>query len=307
MGKVRLAFSWLIGVIAIAFCATAAVKYWGEFTSYDPDLSVGMLIVGLAVMLTGALSRAAGWFVLMTCLGSPLRFLTALRSWSYSQIVSIIPGKVPVLVVRVQICREDGALPDKVFAGTVIEIIIGLVSTLSIWLLSSFFVLAPSNVNPAAYLLPLILLAASLHPKLIMAIMGFYYRLRGAQPDQEVPHLKSASILKPGSLYFLGWLFYGLGGYFILKSVVTDHTGPDPLFVCVAGAFTFAWLVGYLFFIAPGGLGAREGALVWALGSFTPLGVAVIVSVLARLCQVSLGLCFAALWWMVYHWRKSHI
>ena len=54
MGKVHLTLAWLIGVIAIAFCATAVVKYWGEFTGYHTELSIGMLIVGLAVILTRA-------------------------------------------------------------------------------------------------------------------------------------------------------------------------------------------------------------------------------------------------------------
>ncbi len=302
---VRVAIRWVVGVLALAFCAAAVVNYWEEFTSYDPELSVGMLIVGLAVMLTGALSKATGWFVLMACLGSPIRFLTALRSWSYSQIASFIPGKVPVLVVRIQTCQEDGASPDMVFAGTVLEIIISLISTLSIWLLSLLFVPVSGSFNPALYLIPLILLAASLHPRFIMAIMGFYYRLRGVTQDREMPHIMPASILKPGILFFLGWLLSGFGSYFILKSVATNLTMPWSLSICVAGAFAFAWVVGYMFFISPGGLGAREGALIWALGPFTPLGVAVVFSVLMRLCQVSLGLFLAVLWWLVYHLRRK--
>lgn len=305
MGKVHLTLAWLIGVIAIAFCATAVVKYWEEFTGYHTELSAGMLIIGLAVMLAGALSKAVGWFVLMEGLGSPIRFLTALRSWSYSQIAGFIPGKVPVLVVRVQTCAEDGASFDKVFAGTVLEIIISMVSTLSIWLLSLLFVPGSGDVTRVVYLIPLVLLAASLHPKIIMAIMGFCYRLKRGTQDQEVPYIKPASILKPGILYFLGWLLSGFGGYFILKSVATNLTASWTLSICVAGAFAFAWVVGYIFFISPGGLGAREGALIWALGPFTPLGVAVVFSILVRLCQVGLGLCFAVLWWLVYHLKRK--
>lgn len=305
ISTVRTVLGWGIGISAIILCILAAVKYWGEFAVYHPELSIGMLVVGLAVMLAGVLAKAAGWFVLMEGLGSPIRLLTALRSWSYSQIVSYIPGKVPVLVVRVQICAEDGAPFDKVFAGTVLEVIISMVSTLGIWLLSLLFVPGSGDVTLAVYLLPLILLAASLHPKIIMAIMGFCYRLKRGGQGQEIPHITPAGILRPGILYFLGWLLSGFGGYFILKSVATNLTMPWSLSICVAGAFSFAWVVGYLFFISPGGLGAREGALIWALMPFTPLGVAVVVSVLVRLCQVSLGLSVAALWWLVHHLKRK--
>ena len=107
-------------------------------------------------------------------------------------------------------------------------------------------------------------------------------------------------------LYFLGWLLYGFGGYFILKSVVSTPTGPVASPLYVAGSFTFAWAVGYMFFIFPGGLGAREGALIWALQPWLPLGVAVVVSLLARLCQCGLALGFAAIWWMVHRWKKGY-
>jgi hypothetical protein len=72
----------------------------------------------------------------------------------------------------------------------------------------------------------------------------------------------------------------------------------------VIGIFNFAWALGFMFFIAPGGLGAREAALVWALSSWTPLGVAVIVTVLARLCQGVLGLSIAAVVWIIHRWFR---
>ncbi|NVL90021.1 MAG: flippase-like domain-containing protein [Desulfobacterales bacterium] len=306
MRKVRLVIGWVIGVLAVAFCIGAAAKYWGEFTRYHTGISVRMLIVGLACMLAGNLSKAAGWFVLMSGIGSPIRFLTALRSWSYSQVAGYVPGKVHVFFVRMQVCQEDGALPSKVFTGTAVEIILSLVSSLTIWFLSSPHTPASREFLQIWYLAPLILMLATLHPKAIMTLMGLYYRLRGIS-EQEVPQMKLANILRPGGLYCLGWLLYGFGGYFILRSVVSCPIGPAPSAVGVAGTFTFAWAVGYMFFISPGGLGAREGALIWGLGAWAPTGVAVVVSLLARLCQGSLALGFAGTWWAVHHWRKLRI
>jgi hypothetical protein len=297
--------SWVAGTLAVVLCIGAGAKYWGEFTKYHTELSVWMLIMGLACSAMAGLSKAAGWFVLMSSLGNPIRLLTALRAYSYSQVVAYVPGKVPVLLVRMQICQEDGALPSKVFAGTALEIILGLVCALTIWLSTSFLVPVSEEFLRIWYLVLLILMLPTLHPKAIMTLMRLYYRWRGTSWEHEVPHMDLASILRPGGLYFLGWLFYGLGGYFILRSVVPNPVGPVASAMYVAGISNFAWAFGYVFFIAPGGLGATEASLTWFLQPWLPLGVAVLVSLLTRICRIGIVFSFAAIWWIVHRWRSA--
>ncbi len=300
MRIVRLVIKWSIGLAGMFFCIGAAIKYWEEFIGYNPELSASMLAIGLLIMIAASFFKAAGWFVLMSCLGSPIRYLTALRAWSYSQIVGYIPGKLPVLLMRIQVCKVDGVSPSKVLAGTVLEIMFGLASTLSIWLASLIGASPSEEFQRPLHLIALICLLALLHPKAIMFLMGAYYRWRKTGWDNEIPNLEMSSILKPGGLYLLGWLLYGLGGYFILRSVSSGMPWTDPHPFSVAGAFTFAWAVGYLIFIVPGGLGAREGTLIWILKTWTPLSHAVIVSILARLCQMFLGMSLAGFWWLFH-------
>ncbi len=304
MKTLSLVLGWVVAGLAVAFCVGAAIKYWGEFTSYHTELSVWMLILGFAFTLTAYLSGTTGWSMLMSSIGSPIRFLTALRASSYSLLASYVPGKVLAILVSVQICKEDGASPSKVLTGTVLGVILRLVSSLTIWLLSSLHSPAIWGLSRMWYLTLLIPMLAALHPKVIMIFMGAYYRLRGASYEQEVPHMKLISILRPGGLYFLGQLLYGTGGYFILRSVVSIPIGTVSSIVPLVGIFPFAWAIGYMFFIVPGGLGAREGVLIWALQTWVPLSVAVVVSLLARLCQISLVLGLAATLWIVHHWRK---
>lgn len=105
-------------------------------------------------------------------------------------------------------------------------------------------------------------------------------------------------MLRSGALYLVAWALFGLGGYFMFASV-PQETAPSALSVLrVSGAFTLAWAVGYIVIILPGGLGAREGALVWALSSRVPLGTAVTVAILSRLCQGGVDVGFAAGCWV---------
>jgi hypothetical protein len=50
-----------------------------------------------------------------------------------------------------------------------------------------------------------------------------------------------------------------------------------------AGIFAGAWVLGFLSFLAPGGLGVREGILVYLLGFHLPSHVAIVVTLLSRL------------------------
>lgn len=291
--------AWLVGIVALAFCCSAVVRYWDEFAGYKGDVSVLGLCTGLLCLLAGYFLQAAAWCLLMAGLGSPISFLTALRSWSYSQVAKYVPGKVMVFVVRMQTCKEDGALRSKVLLGSALEIILSLFSALAIWAVSVLVGGRRVAEWPRFYvLLPIPIMLVFLHPKVITALMRRYYRWRGAGDGVELPEMTVGNILKPGLLYCLGWFLYGLSGYFILKGITGDSGDGMPL-LGVTGAFTFAWAVGYLFVFAPGGLGAREGALTLAIASWAPLGVAAIMAILARLCQAGMDVGFACLWWVV--------
>ena len=80
---IRVILRWAVGVVAVFLCILAAIRYWDEFTRFHAEMSVWMLIIGLGFMLGASLFKAAGSFVLMISLESPVRFLTALRAWSY--------------------------------------------------------------------------------------------------------------------------------------------------------------------------------------------------------------------------------
>jgi len=130
----------------------------------------------------------------------------------------------------------------------------------------------------------------------IMAVMRLYYRLRNADISA-VPELDLKHILQPLAVYFAGWLLYGVGGYLLVCVVHGGIVGPIDTQIGMIGAFPFAWAAGYLVLLAPGGAGFREGALVYALGSWMSFELAIVVAVLARLCQSGLDLLIAAGWW----------
>lgn len=94
-------------------------------------------------------------------------------------------------------------------------------------------------------------------------------------------NLKSLSVYADlGLLYVACWVLFGLANFFILYSLAQI---PLFNFTTIISAFVLSWLVGYLFFITPMGLGVRELSLVFLLSLFTPFAIATSVAILTRI------------------------
>jgi hypothetical protein len=81
-------------------------------------------------------------------------------------------------------------------------------------------------------------------------------------------------------LYFICWLAYGTSGVFLIEAL---GFGPVVSVVDVVATFVAAWMIGFLSFVTPGGIGVREAALALLLGATLPTPEAITVALLARL------------------------
>lgn len=296
--KLKILLGWCIGIAAIGFCVAAVVRYWGDFREHSTEIHAGLLVAGIVATLAAYVMHSLGWHVLINELSPGVKLRSSMRAWAYSQTAKYIPGKVLVFVTRAQICGRDGALPSKVLAGSTLEIIFSLVCAISITILASLTTGAIWGLPQWVYILALAGLLISIHPAVIMFVLRTYYRMRKL-PASETPSLDLASILKPLAIYFVGWVFYGVGGYLLLRSLGVAAIESMQDIAGVMGAFTLSWAAGYLFLPAPGGAGVREAALVGALVPWVPaLGPRAVVAVLARLCQSGLDLAFGGAWWI---------
>ena len=88
-------------------------------------------------------------------------------------------------------------------------------------------------------------------------------------------------VLSLFSIFILWWFFYGLGLIFIVKALSLNI---NPIYLI--GINTASWLLGYLSFLTPSGLGVREVAMVFFLKSKISVALAGSVSIISRLVFV---------------------
>ena len=79
--------------------------------------------------------------------------------------------------------------------------------------------------------------------------------------NRKFPTIHLSSILKLLSVQFVTWTFLGISFLFIFPEFSMD-IAPDVIF-----GYSISWAIGYVMVFAPGGIGIREGALVWIFSS----------------------------------------
>jgi uncharacterized membrane protein YbhN (UPF0104 family) len=96
-----------------------------------------------------------------------------------------------------------------------------------------------------------------------------------------VPALRPS--LRSLPLYIAGYALVGTAAVAIAASLV-PLGAQDGVLIC--GAYSLAWIIGFLIPGAPGGLGIRESALVLLLAGAFPKDVVLLIALLARLASI---------------------
>ena len=241
----------------------------------------GWLLAALAAAALYLLCQAVVWRRILADMTLRLPWPMALRAWSVSNLGRYLPGGVWHLVGRVELGRGQGVAWTSGTVGIVLEQGLQLVAALALVAMSLPFWPPESVVRQYAWLAALVPLGlALLHPRVFYPVVDrLLARLR--QPPLAV---------RPSYGRLLGYL----GGYAI------GHLCNGSAFACAAialgaplamlpamiGGALFAWTVGFVIVVAPGGLGPREAAVTAALAPYIGADVAALAAALWRVANV---------------------
>ncbi len=267
--------------------AGIALVAWGLFLRAQLaalrgyDVRITPLAYGLALSLAVIyfVGLASCWALLLRHMGSreeAMSIPNATRIWFYSMITRYIPGNVWHVVSRVALARKYGVPAALIVSSATIEQVLTLLSALVCVSLSAPF--SGAIRGSQSWLLLIVPLGlALLHPSVLGVV------LRRASVTLQRPGLawqySYFQIVSFIIAYCLCWLCSGLALFALLWGLVPVTIAQLPL---VIGAATLAWVVGFLSFFTPSGLGVREAVLVAALSTVYPLPTALVASLLHR-------------------------
>lgn len=286
---------WLsLGLVLVLWGAYLA-RSWGQLAGHEWHVAYWPLAGALLGWVAGFLMLAVGWVILVRQAGAILPLRSGVPVWALSMPARYVPGNVWHVAGRLYLGSRLGLGADTLLGATAVEQILTLLGALLLGLPLGMPWTTETASFRATWALPLALVAglglAGVHPR----SMGAVLRLAGWALRKPAA---SVQVTYRGVAAALGWYTASslVGGIAFWLLVASLGGAGWPELPRLVGAYCLAFALGYLSFVTPAGLGAREAALALLLGGVVPSPVAVGASLLARVCSslAELG-CVAAI------------
>ena len=235
-----------------------------------------LFYVALSVFVVFLNVQAWIWVQLLNNRKRQLPPFRGILIYMNSQFAKYLPGGFWNLVGRVYLTSKHGVLLGTQMTALLYEnMMLGLVAVMfAVWLLYEFHFIFLPVLLIAGVLLPLgYWFYEPVRRTMERVIRRFSKRFEGL--ELSLPREKFFLYL---GCYLLSHLLQGLAFWILLRSF-----GIYSVDVVTASAvFAVAWLVG-LMSPLPGGIGIREGALVFLLSFQVPLDIATQISIMTRI------------------------
>ena len=265
---------------AIATVLGIAGALWSErkaLLDFDWRLAPVSFVAAIVLFAVAPYVQAASFWLMLRLLGLDARLSEALLLWMRSFLLRYAPSGALQLVIRIRERRRFAASTQDVWLVSGYENLAGLCA--GAFVCVAAFALAGGWPPLLAIVIAGVALAVA------VAVRPAFFR-RWARALLERRGLELPSLLRGRELALvillntLGWLATGGAAYLLVRALVT-HPNVSP--VWLTAAYSFAWLVGFVVPLLPGGLGLRDGVLVALLASRIGAGPATAVALALRL------------------------
>ena len=273
----------LFVTVAFIFLALYVASNLEALRAHRWSVRPGLLALSLALHVVGLWWGVYVWKLLLARLGIGVALVQLARVWFLSGLGRYIPGKIWQFVGAAHLGAAVG-LPARVTVSS-------LVANTAFFLVGALLVsvyLLPAPIvelgGPLATVLPWLAPFALLlvHPAVIRFALSLASRATGGEAiAYRGGWLQGVGLVV---LATIGWAITGFSLFLFIISLTPLASGAAP---AIIGINALSFVIGYLVFVAPAGLGAKEGALAAMLSFFVPAPVAAVIAVAARLWTVS--------------------
>lgn len=270
-------YSWILLLLIISAVIWFILHNFNEITRYNFQIKWIYLILSFIFVSTAYLVTVFIWTRLARSFGLNAPILSAGKAWFVSQLGKYVPGKVTLLLARLDGYR--GYSKRKITVATGIEYIAMLASAfvLSIAALTSAFQIVPNYIRWFAGI-GAVLFLFLLWPPLSLHVINLILKFLKREQIEEFPPY--GLLLRFVGAYILAGLLQGMGLFFILNSLLPVDF---RYFLIITGTYEVAGLIGIAAVFAPSGIGVREGVLFLVLPAFIPMPAVIIGTIVMRL------------------------
>ncbi len=267
---------------ALAVLAMLGWVLWGawhdarqiEWSSLP--LQPGLIVAACVLLIAAFFWHALVWVLMMRALGYPLGVRPGLRAAALSQLGNYIPGKIFIVLLRVQVVAPYG-VPGIPVAGSVAletllrNLMATILAGLGLWHLGAGL----STVTGLVMLAAVSVVFA--HPRVFHAIGDWVLRKTGRPPLPR--RLSGPQVLGLLGCYLLYWALYVAGFYLVIEGTLGVDVAAWPALATAV----FAGQIGStLAVFAPVGLGAVEASMAGVLALTGAVSAPYMVALVGR-------------------------
>ena len=285
----------LLVFLTAIFIAKTFTSYYGQLQQTVSSLSLFKVGTSFLLFVGYLYMRALSWRFLIMSLEGSISKVHALTVWFLSEVTRFIPGNVWAYASRVYLSKQRNLSNDAALLAVPVEI---AVVTLTTTLLS--LIAIQKNMSSLPLNLTFLLLVFGMLIGLIVlyffqnVIRRFVSKII-SQKLNPVP-LLGAFILQAGA-----WFLYSVAIIVLVNQLALKDT------LLFLSSSLLAWLVGYLSFVTPMGLGVREGAFIVLTGQQIGVPQAAFIALLSRVILISAELVNLVFWVIVKRIRTTLI
>jgi glycosyltransferase 2 family protein len=252
--------------------------YKADYLDMPAIKNYSFLSYSLLLLFLGFFWQNLNWKSCLKIFGIQITIKDAIISTGLSIFMKYIPGKVMVVLGRAAYISGHYTKPISFTSSASL-----FTQIIALWIgiVLGSILLFTAEISEEWKILSLFtflgLSLALIFPALLEKILKLVFRL--VKKNIQYPKIGLRSIVRITPSFFLTWLFWGFGFYFLTLSI-----NGEWLPVSLAMAFPLAGTLAIAALFAPGGLGVREGLLVSSLLIYNiPLPEATAIALASRL------------------------
>ncbi|MBI4092295.1 MAG: UPF0104 family protein [Candidatus Kerfeldbacteria bacterium] len=277
-GAIRRIGSWLVAAVVFWFLFRRLAHDWPVVQPMLRNLSWPWLTGAFAACFIYFAWQIIGWREILRSLGVASHFWTAAKVWMNGEIIRYVPGNLWSFLGRMAQAEKLATSKTVIGASMAME---ALVMVMSATALAAILLISYPRYMflGRSYLLLLIAFLAVVLSTNTVAKKFVHLIFRIFRRGQEFPLVRGLTVAFGAKT--AAWIMFAVFQIFIMRGLGLAVNGMNWLIF--SGIFIASWLLGYLSFITPSGLGVREALLTWFFAPYLGTGQAILVAVVSRL------------------------
>jgi glycosyltransferase 2 family protein len=272
-------FQPIAAVGTVVGIAVALYSQRAAIADFDWHLSWGAFLASVLLFALAPVVQGVSFWVILRRLGLPSRFDEALLIWMRSFLLRYAPSGALALVIRIRARDRLSATSAEVWTATGYEQLAALASG-AVACLAGF---AAARAWPPLLALALCGAVIAVSVAVRPGFLGGLVKRSLASRGFDLPALlRGRALALVIAINAVGWLATGAATWTLIDALAEADT---PNLAWLIGVYAFAWMLGFIVPLLPGGLGLREGTLVVFLATRFGVGVATALVLALRLAN----------------------